>query len=48
MVERKVMWGELDAMGVVFYPRYYEWIDSCGHRFFEFVGLPMMKLQQER
>jgi YbgC/YbaW family acyl-CoA thioester hydrolase len=48
MVERKVMWGELDAMGVVFYPRYYEWIDSCGHLFFEFLGLPMMKLQQER
>jgi YbgC/YbaW family acyl-CoA thioester hydrolase len=48
MVERKIMWGDLDAMGVVFYPRYYEWISGCGHLFFEFLGLTMRRLQQER
>ena len=48
IVERKIMWGDLDAMGIVFYPRYYEWIDGCGHLFFEFLGLTMGTLQQER
>lgn len=34
------MWGDLDALGIVFYPRYYEWIDGCAHQFFEAIGLP--------
>jgi len=24
IVERKIMWGDLDSLGIVFYPRYYE------------------------
>ncbi len=40
-VERKIMWGDLDPLGIVFYPRYYEWIDGCGHLFFEKAGLTM-------
>jgi 4-hydroxybenzoyl-CoA thioesterase len=48
VVERKIMWGDLDALGIVFYPRYYEWIDGCGHLFFEFLGLTIGRLQQER
>jgi len=30
--------------GIVFYPRYYEWIDACGHLFFESIGLNIGKL----
>ena len=48
VVERKIMWGDLDALGIVFYPRYYEWIDSCGHLFFEAINLNLGKLLQDR
>ena len=48
IIERKIMWGDLDSLGIVFYPRYYEWIDSCGHLFFEAVNLNMEELWRER
>jgi len=48
VVERKIMWGDLDSLGIVFYPRYYEWIDACGHLFFEAIGLHMGNLRRER
>ncbi len=48
VVERKIMWGDLDALGIVFYPRYYEWIDGCGHLFFEAAGLTQGDLWKER
>jgi YbgC/YbaW family acyl-CoA thioester hydrolase len=41
------MWGDLDALGIVFYPRYYEWIDAGGHLFFEAIGLGLDKLWHE-
>ena len=47
-VEKKVMWGDLDSLGIVFYPRYYEWIDACGHLFFEAIGLPLGDLWRKR
>jgi len=39
IVERRIMWGDLDALGIVFYPRYYEWFDGCAHQFFEVIGI---------
>ena len=48
VVERKVMWGDLDSLGIVFYPRYYEWIDASGHLFFEAIGLNLGALWNER
>jgi YbgC/YbaW family acyl-CoA thioester hydrolase len=48
IVERKIMWGDLDALGIVFYPRYYEWIDACAHLFFEKIKLNMGMLWRER
>lgn len=42
------MWGDLDALGIVFYPRYYEWMDACGHLFFESVGLRLKDLWDAR
>ncbi len=47
-VERRVMWGDLDSLGIVFYPRYYEWIDACGHLFFESIGLNQGSLWRDR
>jgi YbgC/YbaW family acyl-CoA thioester hydrolase len=48
IVERRIMWGDLDSLGIVFYPRYYEWIDACGHLFFESLGLTINTLWEER
>jgi len=48
IVERKIMWGDLDSLGIVFYPRYYEWIDACGHLFFESISLNIGDLWRER
>lgn len=42
------MWGDLDSLRIVFYPRYYEWIDACGHLFFEDLGLRLGDLWKER
>jgi YbgC/YbaW family acyl-CoA thioester hydrolase len=41
------MWGDLDSLGIVFYPRYYEWIDASSHQFFEAVGLDLKALWQD-
>jgi len=44
---RRISWGDLDALGIVFYPRYYEWIDACGHLFFETAGIPFEWMWRE-
>jgi YbgC/YbaW family acyl-CoA thioester hydrolase len=48
IIKRKIMWGDLDSLGIVFYPRYYEWMDGCGHLFFESLGFNINDLWQER
>ena len=47
-VERKIMWGDLDSLGIVFYPRFYEWIDASGHLFFEALGFNLGDLWKQR
>ncbi len=47
VVERQIMWGDLDSLGIVFYPRYYEWFDASGHLFFESIGLNLKTLWEE-
>ena len=47
-VERRIMWGDLDSLGIVFYPRFYEWIDASGHLFFEALGFNLGHMWQER
>jgi YbgC/YbaW family acyl-CoA thioester hydrolase len=42
------MWGDLDALGIVFYPRYYEWIDAASHIFFDALGFNLWNLMTER
>lgn len=48
IVERKIMWGDLDSLGIVFYPRYYEWIDASGHLFFDAINLNIGDLWRKR
>jgi YbgC/YbaW family acyl-CoA thioester hydrolase len=47
-VERRIAWGDLDRLGIVFYPRYYEWIDAASHCFFEAAGLDQNALLSGR
>ena len=47
-LRRRVTWGDLDALGIVFYPRYYEWIDEASHIFFDKIGLNPGRLLRER
>ena len=35
----EVSWGDCDASGIVFYPRYYAWFDACTHALLAGVGL---------
>lgn len=46
--ERKIMWGDLDSLGIVFYPRYYEWMDASSHLFFEALGVPLAEMLRSR
>ena len=48
-IEKKtIAWGDLDALGIVFYPRYYEWIDAGAHLFFDSVKINLAVLWRER
>ena len=47
-VKKTIAWGDLDALGIVFYPRYYEWIDASAHLFFQSIELNLEPLWRER
>src|ERR1700750_2850779 len=36
----QVRWGDVDAAGIVFYPRFYEWYDYGCEALFTSLGLP--------
>ncbi|MBF0525687.1 MAG: acyl-CoA thioesterase, partial [Deltaproteobacteria bacterium] len=46
-ISRRIAWGDLDPAGIVFYPRYYEWIDGVAHLFFEHLGVDHHQLLTE-
>lgn len=48
VLERKIMWGDLDPLGIVFYPHYYQWMDGCAHLFMESLGVSMQDLLSKR
>ena len=48
IVKKTIAWGDLDALGIVFYPRYYEWIDAGGHLFFDSIKINLALLWRER
>ncbi len=39
-----VRWGDVDAAGIVFYPRFYEWYDYGSEALFAALGLPWPEL----
>ena len=47
ITEIRIGWGDLDSLGIVFYPRYYAWMDECGHLFFKSAGIPCELMWQE-
>ncbi len=47
-LEKSITWGELDALGIVFYPRYYEWMDEAAHAFFDSLGINLGTLWKGR
>jgi 4-hydroxybenzoyl-CoA thioesterase len=40
----QVRWGDVDAAGIAFYPRFYEWYDSGCEALFAALGLPWPEL----
>src|SRR5262245_36185599 len=34
-----IEWGDCDAAGIVFFPRYFAWFDGCTHALFARAGL---------
>lgn len=47
-IKRQILWGDLDPLGIVFYPRYYEWLDASGHLFFQSLNLNLVSLWKDR
>lgn len=47
-IEKKILWGHLDSVGIVYYPRYYEWIDGSTHQLFEKLSLNLVALWKTR
>jgi len=35
-----IEWGDCDPLGIVYFPRYFEFFDACTNALFEHVGLP--------
>jgi 4-hydroxybenzoyl-CoA thioesterase len=36
----QIQWGHCDPLGIVYYPRYFEFFDACTNALFEKAGLP--------
>jgi 4-hydroxybenzoyl-CoA thioesterase len=36
----RIEWGDCDPLGIVYFPRYFEFFDACTNALFERVGLP--------
>jgi 4-hydroxybenzoyl-CoA thioesterase len=43
----RVEWGDCDAAGIVFYPRYFAWFDACTFHLFARTGLSMRALWEK-
>lgn len=49
LVNRKnieIQWGDCDPLGIVYFPRYFEYFDACTNALFEAVGLPKREMLQ--
>jgi len=39
-----VEWGDCDPLGIVYFPRYFEFFDACTNALFEHAGLPKQEM----
>jgi len=39
-----IEWGDCDPLGIVYFPRYFEFFDACTNALFEFAGLPKKEM----
>ena len=46
--KRRIMWGDLDPLGIVFYPKYYRWMDDSAQVFLKSMGLNMVEVWKDR
>jgi YbgC/YbaW family acyl-CoA thioester hydrolase len=44
-VRIQVAWGDCDPAGIVFYPRFYAWMDVASHRLAREMGVPREAMQ---
>src|ERR1700676_4449030 len=39
-----IQWGDCDPLGIVYFPRYFEFFDACTNALFERAGLPKQEM----
>lgn len=42
----RIAWGDCDAAGIVFFPRYFAWFDASTHALFDKVGLSFATMRE--
>ena len=40
----QIEWGDCDPLGIVYFPRYFEFFDACTNALFERAGLPKQEM----
>ena len=40
----RIEWGDCDPLGIVYFPRYFEFFDACTNALFEHAGLPKQEM----
>jgi 4-hydroxybenzoyl-CoA thioesterase len=47
VLETIIQWGDCDEQGIVFYPRYFYWMDCAFHGLLRTIGLNQRKLRSQ-
>ena len=42
----RIEWGDCDPGGIAYFPRYFEYLDSCTNALFECAGLPKRQMME--
>jgi 4-hydroxybenzoyl-CoA thioesterase len=42
----RIAWGDCDAAGIVYFPRYFEWFDAGTHALFDRAGLSFARMNE--
>ena len=42
----RIAWGDCDAAGIVYFPRYFAWFDAGTHALFDKVGLSFARIRE--